>query len=232
MATLLALIGVWGACTYAPWMASFTETVERRNPALTATGLAIWGWILRVIVAVAFLVLPHIVNSVTPLVDSGAQVQAVDTQLAKEFPLLHAELHAHQQVFQTLAKYPNANDIPHAVLNNAIKTVGAPTLQVASSPKAAKLLDYLGKHAGPVTAAQAKAPHQWRHWLWVCTGGAILFIPFIFLMAGYWRPERAREDLERKEQAILAGAGPNPVGGSGTIPSPSNPTAVRVTKST
>ena len=33
---------------YTPWMASFTETVEARNPALTATGLAIWGWIVRV----------------------------------------------------------------------------------------------------------------------------------------------------------------------------------------
>ncbi len=30
---------------YTPWMASFTEIVEARNPALTATGLAIWGWI-------------------------------------------------------------------------------------------------------------------------------------------------------------------------------------------
>ncbi len=32
---------------YAPWMAAYTETLERRNPALVATGLAIWGWILR-----------------------------------------------------------------------------------------------------------------------------------------------------------------------------------------
>ena len=32
---------------YVTWMASFTETVEAHNPALTATGLAIWGWLAR-----------------------------------------------------------------------------------------------------------------------------------------------------------------------------------------
>ena len=72
VAILLAFIGIWGGAAFAPWMASFTETVERRNPALTATGLAVWGWLLRIVVAVAFLILPHVVNSVTPLVDKGA----------------------------------------------------------------------------------------------------------------------------------------------------------------
>ena len=43
LAIILAVLslGLGIACT--PWMASFTETVEARNPALTATGLAIWA---------------------------------------------------------------------------------------------------------------------------------------------------------------------------------------------
>ncbi|MDQ1459594.1 MAG: transporter, family, multidrug resistance protein, partial [Actinomycetota bacterium] len=61
---------------YAPWMASFTETVERRNPALTATGLAVWGLIIRIVIAVSVFIVPHIVDTVTTLVDKGTTVQA------------------------------------------------------------------------------------------------------------------------------------------------------------
>ena len=55
---------------YTTWMASFTETVEAHNPALTATGLAVWGWIIRVVVTLCFLSLPWVVSSVTPLVEA------------------------------------------------------------------------------------------------------------------------------------------------------------------
>ena len=61
---------------YAPWMASFTETVERRNPALTATGLAVWGLVIRIVIAVSVFIVPHVVNTVTTLVEKGASVQA------------------------------------------------------------------------------------------------------------------------------------------------------------
>ena len=39
----ISLLAIFLAIAYAPWMASFTETVEKRNPALTATGLADLG---------------------------------------------------------------------------------------------------------------------------------------------------------------------------------------------
>jgi MFS family permease len=74
LAIILALLSFTLGVAYTPWMASFTETVEARNPALTATGLAIWGWIIRVVIFVAFLVIPHVITSVTPLVDYGATV--------------------------------------------------------------------------------------------------------------------------------------------------------------
>jgi MFS family permease len=198
IAVLLAFIGIWGGAAFAPWMASFTETVERRNPALTATGLAIWGWLLRVVVAVAFLILPHVINSVTPLVDNGAQVQAA----ANRNPVLVAEATAHPDVFAQLAKYP-PNAIPKPVLDHAITTVGAPTLLLLQKPAAQADLKYLQAHAASVQAAQKSAPHQWQHWLWICVGGQIFFIPMIFIMAGYWRPRRAKEELEAHDRAIM-----------------------------
>src|SRR5206468_11437813 len=77
---------------YTPWMASYTETVEARNPALTATGLAIWGWIIRLVVAGSFFLVPVVINTVTPLVNYGAQVQAYAAQYKSE--LAFAQTHA------------------------------------------------------------------------------------------------------------------------------------------
>jgi MFS family permease len=86
IAVMLAGLSLGLGIAFAPWMASFTETVEARNPALTATGLAIWGWIQRVVVFASFLIIPAIVSSVTPLVNYGSTVSAYSaacgTQLA------------------------------------------------------------------------------------------------------------------------------------------------------
>lgn len=73
---VLVLLGFSLALVFTPWMAAFTETVERRNPALTATGLAIWGLVLRIVVTVSAFVLPYVVHSVTTVVDNAAVAQA------------------------------------------------------------------------------------------------------------------------------------------------------------
>ena len=77
---VVVLLAVSIAFAYAPWMANYTEQVESHNPALTATGLAIWGWILRITVALSFLVLPYVVTTSTVLVDNqtaGATLQVI-----------------------------------------------------------------------------------------------------------------------------------------------------------
>lgn len=56
--------------------AGFTETIEARNPALIATGLAIWGWIIRFIAFLSFLLIPHIVTSATTLLEGKTQTAA------------------------------------------------------------------------------------------------------------------------------------------------------------
>jgi len=63
-------------------MASFTETVEARNPALTATGLAVWGWLLRLVVTVCFIALPLVVKSVDTLVAAPFYIAAYKQALA------------------------------------------------------------------------------------------------------------------------------------------------------
>jgi hypothetical protein len=135
---------------YTPWMASYTETVEARNPALTATGLAIWGWIIRLVVAASFFLVPLVITSVTPLVNYGAQVQAYATQYKTElaFAQSHpdivalaqknqqqiadarrlapqlAVLQAHQALFTQLATYSNPAQIPPKLAAAAVAAAG------------------------------------------------------------------------------------------------------------
>lgn len=67
---------------YVAWMASFTETVEARNPALTATGLAVWGWLLRLVVTACFVALPAVVKSVNTLLSAPYVIAAYQHALA------------------------------------------------------------------------------------------------------------------------------------------------------
>lgn len=67
---VVVLLAIAIGFAYAPWMANYTEQVESHNPALSATGLAVWGWILRIVVALSFLVLPRVITTSTTLVDN------------------------------------------------------------------------------------------------------------------------------------------------------------------
>ena len=69
VAVCISLISVGLGVAYTPWLASFSETCEDHNPALTATGLAIWGLTIRVVVFVLLIVVPLIITTVTPLVN-------------------------------------------------------------------------------------------------------------------------------------------------------------------
>ncbi|MBV8221373.1 MAG: MFS transporter [Solirubrobacterales bacterium] len=62
---------------FSTWMAAYTETVEKHNPAATATGLAVWGGIIRATVCVAFAILTFVVSATSTLVDQGPRVQSI-----------------------------------------------------------------------------------------------------------------------------------------------------------
>lgn len=76
---IMVLLAITIGCAYAPWMASYTEQIEAHNPALTATGLAVWGWTLRIVVAVSFLVLPRVITTSTTLVDNQQAAGVLQT---------------------------------------------------------------------------------------------------------------------------------------------------------
>ncbi|WP_405579389.1 MFS transporter [Streptomyces sp. NBC_01190] len=188
-------IGVFSGVAYGPWMASFTETVEKHNPAATATGLAVWGWTIRIVVAVSAAFIPVLVTSVTPLVDHGPQVTAAQAQAAPALAIVNA----HPQLFAELAKYPPGK-APAALGVQAMREVGPANLAVVQ--KAQPQLAVLTKYGAKVRKAAHDGPGQWRDWWWICVGGQVLFLPFVFLMAGRWSPKKAREDAELHQQAV------------------------------
>jgi MFS family permease len=63
LAVTLAFLAGFLGCGFAPWFASFTETIESINPALVATGLAFYGFGARSVGAIQGLVIPHIIGS-------------------------------------------------------------------------------------------------------------------------------------------------------------------------
>ena len=143
LAIMLALLAFGLGIAYTPWMASYTETVEARNPALTATGLAIWGWIIRIVVFLAYLLIPVVINTVTPLVNYGAQVQAYATQYKSEI----AFATAHPGVVATAQKIPpnviaTAGKIPPDVL----VIVKKDPVQLANAQKFAPQLAVIRAH--------------------------------------------------------------------------------------
>lgn len=199
LAMIMTVQAIFLGIAYAPWMASFTETIEAHNPALAATGLAVWGWILRTVVAVAFFIVPVIVSSATPLVRYGTETQAAAARVG---PSLLATVQSHQALFNQLARYPDQRGIPPALLATAVKEVGVNTLLAAN--KVRPELAFLAAHGTAVQTAKRETPAQWKRWWWVCVGGELAFIPFIFVMAGEWSPRRARERDAAHEAAVRA----------------------------
>jgi MFS family permease len=141
LAVMLAVLSLGLGIAFTPWMASFTETVEARNPALTATGLAIWGWIQRVVVFASFLIIPAIVSSVTPLVNYGTQVSAYSTQYGPQ--LAFAQTHP--------AVVATAQKVPPTVLATASR-LGP---QLANAQKFAPELAVIAAHPAVFTKLAA-----------------------------------------------------------------------------
>ena len=63
MTVFLSLFGITMAVGYVTWMAAYTETIEDINPALIATGMAVEGFILRMIVVLSTLAFSFVVTN-------------------------------------------------------------------------------------------------------------------------------------------------------------------------
>jgi MFS family permease len=203
-ALVISILAVFLAIAYAPWMASFTETVEKHNPALTATGLAVWGWVIRAVIAISVLILPSVVSSMTPLVTYGSSVSTLSVRYAPELATLKAIDPATLAALQ--ANPANAAAGAKAVGEIATTFKVAPAVAtsrltaLATVPRADLL--FLDEHGTAVVTAAAAAPGQWRDWWWVCVGGEVVFLPFILVMAGRWSPRKARADAEEHARLV------------------------------
>jgi MFS family permease len=201
---VISFLAVFLAIAYGPWMASFTETVEKRNPALTATGLAVWGWIIRVVIAISILILPSVVGSMTPLVTYGAQFATIEATYPQQLATLAVIDPSTQAAMQanpadTAAQAKAVGEIATAFKVSPTAAT-ARLVGLAALPKADQV--FLAEHGTQVVTASAAAPGQWKNWWWVCVGGQVLFLPFILVMTGRWSPRKARQDAEEHDRLI------------------------------
>jgi MFS family permease len=220
--TSLLALGV--SLVFAPWMAGYTESVEDRNPALVATGLALWGWILRLTVGMSFIFLPLVITSVNPIVDNlpvaehVVNGQSIENFVAEKPQVINFAL-KHQALLTLLAKDPAAaaavgKDESPANIAAAVKAFGSKGLLELAAYKTqletlvepyTVQLAFIQAHQSALLSLQAassKAPHQWQHWFYVDLGGMVLFVPLIWLTKGRWNPASARRDFEGHQALV------------------------------
>ena len=195
-AVILIVIGAGGGVAYCAWMAAFTETIERHNPATMATGLGIWGSTIRIVVSASLIGFLFVVPAVSTLVDHGRQVQTLSAKYSTQ---LQTAADVEPATLKTLTAHPNdvAVGLQAAKQVAAKEDIGLPDAigrlkALGAVPKAD--LAYLTRWGAPVEKASAVAPGQWRTWWWVCFAGQIVFLPSIWLLTGRWSPRRARDD--------------------------------------
>ena len=186
------------------WMAGFTETVEKRNPAATATGLALWGWTIRLVTVASFLLLTVVVPATGTLVDKGARVSAIAATYPGQVRVLQAVDPA------TLAAL-KADPASKAAAAKAVGEIAA-RFGIGPAQAAARLaslsavppadLAYLSANAPSVAQAAKDNPGQWRTWWWICFLCQLVFIPFVFVMAGHWNSRTARAEEQEHERMV------------------------------
>jgi MFS family permease len=193
---------VGGGTAYVAWMAAFTETVEKVNPAATATGLAVWGWILRLVVTASFALLPVVVPATSTLVDKGERVGEIAAAHPQEIQVLGvvdpATMSAAGRGDQGAAAKAVAQISQKLGIDQA--AAAARLGAVAKVPK--EDLAFLAANAADVQQAQKDNPGQWRTWWWICFAGQLCLLPAALLLTGRWSPRRARED-EAEHEAVV-----------------------------
>jgi MFS transporter, ACS family, D-galactonate transporter len=332
----ILLISIGGAIAFAAWFAAFTETIEKHNPAATATGLSVQASVLRIVVVASLIGIILAIPAASTLVDQGQKVQiaaagldpkltpqqnamvkevaadpsiATKTQdLATKYkaeiataalmkPATQAALVANpndtaaqaealseisnipladvtrviglsiqykdqlatlaaldpgtqaamvlnpgdQATIQTaLSEIEKAFNVTPSVAQARFAAIGAipvadlvflgangPGVQRAADaltklgavppadlaflakygpglqdPAVVAQLTYLQNNAPIVLQAVKDSPKQWQRWWYVCLGGQILFLPFIFLLVGRWSPRKARQDADEHAEAV------------------------------
>jgi hypothetical protein len=74
----------------------------------------------------------------------------------------------------------------------------------APTPQLSQALATLSAVGPEVAQAAADSPEQWRTYFFIGVGGEVVFIPLIFLMAGFWDPRKAKVAEQEHEARIAA----------------------------
>jgi ACS family D-galactonate transporter-like MFS transporter len=137
VAFLVSAIAVGLGIAYTPWMASFSETCEDHNPALTATGLAIWGLTIRVVIFFMLIVLPMVITTVTPLVNFVVKTSGYTNAIVWAGDTPGFEVPANQAQLLELGKLQSAHPAEMAAITKGsadLATLAAyPTVTAAVS---------------------------------------------------------------------------------------------------
>jgi MFS family permease len=144
------LAGTGTGMAYVAWMASFTETVERHNPAATATGLAVWGWFQRITVTLALAALTFVVPATSVLADKGPQL----AEIVATYP---GQVQVLQTVDATTLKALQANPHDQAAQVSALS-------ELSGVPKAGvtKAVTLNARYADQIATAEAIEPATLR----------------------------------------------------------------------
>jgi hypothetical protein len=219
-----SLIAVGISLVFAPWIASYTESVEAKNPALVATGLALWGWILRLTVGISFIFLPAVITSVNPIVDNlpggrNRHSRSIGPELRGRAPQDHRVRHGAHGTARHSGQGSGGGGGGRkgsvgANIAAAEKAFGLKGLTELAKYKTQLTtlvepyipqLTYISAHESALEQLEkgsAQAPHQWQHWFYVDLAGMVVFIPLIWLTKGRWKPSSARRDAAEHEAAV------------------------------
>lgn len=192
---LTIVLGMAGSLAYAPWLAGYTENIERHGPAATVVGLAIWGWATRLITVGAAIGIAVVVSGITPVVEHHQDITDAQKRAAPALVVIGE----HATLFDELGKYP-PDRVPPELAARAVTEVGPQGLATVTA--AADDLATLQKFGPDVAQAERELPRQWKSWFWVCVLGQFLFLPTIFLIRGRWDPLRAKEDFDLHEREV------------------------------
>ena len=203
---IITLNAIFQGLVLAPWMAAYTEDVEDRNPALMATGIAVWGLTFRLTACVATFLLPIVITATTPLTNYGARVQAISTKYANELATASA---IKPDTLATLTANPNNTAAGIEAVNEVSQKFHiTPAQAIARMQKLAAVpkadMAYLQAHGPELQAAVTRNPHEWRRWWWGVFGSMVVFLPLLTVMGGFWSPAAARRRAQEHERAVQA----------------------------
>jgi hypothetical protein len=192
-----------------------------------AAGLAVWGWIIRIVICAVFLALPHVVSGVSTLVEAPPQValQAQGAKLKAEQVKLEGQGAALKVQAATLMKQGAA--LKAQVAQAAAAGVTPAPAQIAAGKAEQARLQASGaklereaatlrvqgaslKARGTafkqsvvhLQATAAAVPKRWQTWMWLCVAGQLLFVPLALLLRGRWSPKAAAADLSLHDVAV------------------------------